>query len=402
VAELDASHVAKRAGVEPAFVDRVRELGLLEIASGGSLTEDTVHRVQVLQTLDRGGVALDALATVVRGGDIWLGSIDAATRDAFSPLSDETFAALSRRSAIPLDLLLAVRDAVGGPAASPGDRVRVDELEIVPLIAFQLAQGFRPIAIERAIRVYGDSLRRVAESEAEWWRSEIQHPMMAQGLTEDDIGKRMAEITPELSMVSTNALLAIYRAQQRHAWTTNIVAGIAGALDRAGLQQRVDREPAMCFLDITGFTRLTQEQGDLAAAELAERLSRVVQRTSVQHGGRPVKWLGDGVMCYFPDPGPGVQAALEMVEGVAAAGLPPAHVGLHAGPVLFQEGDFYGQTVNVASRIGEYARPGEVLVSRAVVDACSETAVSFRPIGPVEFKGTTDAIHLFAAARATP
>ena len=174
----------------------------------------------------------------------------------------------------------------------------------MPLIEFQLAQGFRPIAIERAIRVYGDSLRRVAESEGEWWRSEIQQPMMAQGLTENDIGQRAAEITPELGRVSVNALLAIYRAQQRHAWTTNIVSGVAGALDRAGLQPRVDRAPAMCFLDITGFTRLTQDRGDVAAAELAERLSRVVQRTSVQHGGRPVKWLGDGVMFFFPDPGP--------------------------------------------------------------------------------------------------
>ena len=57
-----------------------------------------------------------------------------------------------------------------------------------------------------------------------------------------------------------------------------------------------------------------------------------------------------------------------MVEGVAAAGLPPAHVGLHAGPVIFQEGDYYGQTVNLASRIADYARPGEVIVSQAVVD----------------------------------
>lgn len=55
--------------------------------------------------------------------------------------------------------------------------------------------------------------------------------------------------------------------------------------------------------------------------------------------------------------------------------------------------------VNVASRIGEYARPGEVLVSQAVVDACEGAPVSFRSIGPVEFKGTTDAIHLYAASR---
>jgi adenylate cyclase len=399
VAELDPSHVAERAGVELAYVTRLLDLGLLDVGPDGSLPDSQVRRVQMLQVVDRAGVSLDALATVVRGGGMSLAFIDAATYDAFSPLSPESFAELSERSAIPVDLLLAIRDAVGGAAADPDDRVRDDELRVVPLVQFQLAQGFRPIAIERALRVYGDSLRRVAESEGEWWRSEIEQPMMAQGLTENDLGRRAAEITPELGRVSTNALLAIYRAQQRHAWTTNIVAGIAGALHRAGVQQRLERVPAMCFLDITGYTRLTQERGDAAAAALAEQLSRLVQRTSVRHGGRPVKWLGDGVMFHFPDPGPGVLAAIEMVEGVIAAGLPPAHVGLHAGPVLFQEGDFYGQTVNVASRIGEYARPGEVLVSQAVVDATHGDAVSFRPIGPVEFKGTTDAMELFVASR---
>ena len=69
-----------------------------------------------------------------------------------------------------------------------------------------------------------------------------------------------------------------------------------------------------------------------------------------------MKWLGDGVMVYFRDPGSGVVAALELVDGVASAGLPPAHVGLHAGPVLFQQGDYYGGTVNLASRIAEYGR----------------------------------------------
>jgi hypothetical protein len=89
------------------------------------------------------------------------------------------------------------------------------------------------------------------------------------------------------------------------------------------------------------------------AADLATTVARLVQRSSVQHGGKPIKWLGDGVMFYFRDPGPGVRAALEMVDGLAAAGLPPAHVGLHAGPVLFQEGNYFGQTVNLSARIAD-------------------------------------------------
>jgi adenylate cyclase len=92
-------------------------------------------------------------------------------------------------------------------------------------------------------------------------------------------------------------------------------------------------------------------------------------------------------------------AALDMVDGVISAGLPPAHVGLHAGPVIFQEGDYYGQTVNVASRIAEYARPGEVLVSQEVVEASTGTDVAFREIGPVELKGVAEAMHLHAASR---
>ena len=103
-------------------------------------------------------------------------------------------------------------------------------------------------------------------------------------------------------------------------------------------------------------------------------------------------------MFFFPRPGPGVIAALEMVAGVGEAGLPPAHVGLHAGSVVFQEGDYYGQTVNVASRIAEYARPGEVLVSQEVVDAASGADITFREIGPVELKGVGGAMRLHAAS----
>jgi len=84
---------------------------------------------------------------------------------------------------------------------------------------------------------------------------------------------------------------------------------------------------------------------------------------------------------------------------VADAGLPPAHLGLHAGSVIFQEGDYYGQTVNLAARIAEYARPGEVVVSLAVVEASGASDVAFREIGPVELKGVSGAVVLYAAHR---
>jgi adenylate cyclase len=178
----------------------------------------------------------------------------------------------------------------------------------------------------------------------------------------------------------------------------NFVEGFETGMARAGLYKPVERPPAICFLDLSGYTRLTEERGDSAAADLAARLSRLVQRTSSKHGGKPVKWLGDGVMFYFRDPGPGVLAALEMVEGAREADLPPAHVGLHAGPVLFQEGDYFGRTVNTAARIADYARRGEVLVSDAVVAVAAKVkGVEFEAIGPVELKGLSDAVSLHVA-----
>ena len=176
--------------------------------------------------------------------------------------------------------------------------------------------------------------------------------------------------------------MAMYHLQQTRAWTSGIIEGLEMTLAEAGLHSRLEHPPAMCFLDISGYTRLTQEHGDAAGAQLAEQLGRIVQRTSIRHGGRAVKWLGDGVMLHFPVPGRGVAAALEMVDAVVEGGMPPAHVGLHAGPVIFQEGDYYGQTVNLASRIADYAQAGEVMVSQTVVDAAHGSPTDFRAVGP--------------------
>ena len=104
--------------------------------------------------------------------------------------------------------------------------------------------------------------------------------------------------------------------------------------------------------------------------------------------------------CHVPLPraGEGGACGSEQVDGAEEVGLPPAHVGLHAGPVLFQEGDYFGRTVNIAARIADYAKPGEVVVSRAVVDSARGEPVAFEEIGPVELEGVSGAIDLFRAS----
>ena len=91
-----------------------------------------------------------------------------------------------------------------------------------------------------------------------------------------------------------------------------------------------------------------------------------------------------------------------MVERAPASGLPPAHVGVDAGPVVFQDGDYFGRTVNVAARIAAKAGPGQVLVSDAVVAAAADDGLEFRAIGLAELKGLAQPLALHEAAAASP
>jgi adenylate cyclase len=390
---------AWRAGVSVDALDALVGMAILAPDADGRFSEGDVRRIGVAYRLEAAGIPLDLIADALRSGDLTLGFMDDASYGVFSSLTSETFEELSARTGIPMSLLAVVREATGSVAPAPGDRVREDEMAIVPLLELQMAHGYRPFILERNVRVAGDSMRRIAETSGDAWNSEVTGPLLANGASAAQIRGALADVSDGMTELDERALIAIYRGQQNHVFMANILGGFEAMLARTGRRVTVEHHPAMCFLDITGYTHLTQERGDVAAADLASRLARLVERTSVQHGGRAVKWLGDGVMLYFKDPGPGVEAALEMVAGVTDAGLPPAHVGLHAGPVVFQEGDYYGQTVNVASRIAEYARPGEVLVSHEVVEAVDGTGATFREIGPVELKGVSGAMRLYAALR---
>ena len=92
-------------------------------------------------------------------------------------------------------------------------------------------------------------------------------------------------------------------------------------------------------------------------------------------------------------------AALQLVE-VPAAGLPPAHVGVAAGPVVVQGGDYFGRTVNLAARIAAYASAGQVLVSERVVERVPPQGVSFIALGQVQLKGIVHPVQLLEARRA--
>jgi DNA-binding transcriptional MerR regulator len=210
VERVAQEELAVRAGVHPEWVTRLVGLGILKPAVDGSFSVGDVRRARLIDGLERAGLPLEAMAEVLMGGELSLASFDLPLYQRFSLLTETTFQQASAEHGVPLELLMVVREAVGYAQPGAEDLVREDELRVVPLIKLQLSKGFRPAVIERWLRVYGESLRRIAETETDWWRTEIQTPQLASGMSE----AAMLEVTnrwgEEMAALTERALLAIY------------------------------------------------------------------------------------------------------------------------------------------------------------------------------------------------
>jgi class 3 adenylate cyclase len=221
---------------------------------------------------------------------------------------------------------------------------------------------------------------------------------MQSGAGESEMREAVSAASPMIRSLAEQLLLWLYRRHDEHATLEHLVEHVESVVEEAGLvEQRRDTAQAVAFVDLSGYTALTEERGDLAAVEVARHLAQVVDRVVRSHRGRPIKWLGDGVMIYFRDPADAVRATLATVERAATSGLPPAHAGVAAGPVVFRDGDVYGRTVNLAARISGHAGPGEVVVNAACADACSDPGVRFEPLGEATLKGIAGPVPLHRA-----
>jgi adenylate cyclase len=294
-------------------------------------------------------------------------------------------------------VLTAVRETNGYARPSPQDRVRIDEFAAIELMKTTIDNGVSTEASERHLRFWGDSVGRMADADASFWHEQVEVPMLEAGMTQSQMLAAAGDVSDSVAPLLDPALLSMYHARSEHTWMAGVVEAVEATLEQKGLHQGDGLPPAMCFLDVTGYTRLVEEEGDAAALEISTRLGELVRRGSRDRAGRPVKWLGDGVMVHFREPGKAVGFALEMRDDVPSAGLPPVHVGIAAGPLIFQSGDYFGRTVNLASRIAAYATANQVLVDDQTAQTTSDADVAFDEIGPVELKGVPQPVTLSEA-----
>ena len=155
----------------------------------------------------------------------------------------------------------------------------------------------------------------------------------------------------------------------------------------AGTPQRAERLLAtVLFTDIVDSTRHARERGDQTWSRLLDRVEQATQHVVAEHAGRLVKSTGDGALCVFDGPGRAVSAALAIRQHAASLGL-SLRAGLHAGEVELRGADIGGVAVHLAARIEQTADPGEVLVSRTVVDLTYGSDIKFEPWGRAALKG---------------
>jgi adenylate cyclase len=402
VEELTATELARRCGCMPGEIERYAALGTLSRPQEPFGPGD-VTRVRLLQALERSGVVPEDVGRAIASGEFSFAAVEALLpKPASAALSDMTFEELCRQFGFSMQFVQDVYAGLGLPQPSPIDLIRQDDLEMAPIL-----QAIRAIpmtgeegAILHATRFWGENLHRLALAETRFFETYVLAPLLRSGLPEH----RMLEIAlPQGALaqeLDERVLVWLHGRHVEQALMEQVLGHLETALERAGAIRRRPRDlPAIGFLDLSGFTALTESQGDEAAVELTVGLAELVRSASRRHDGQPVKFLGDGVMCHFQRPADAVVAALEMVEEAPSAGLPPARVGLHAGPVIARDGDYFGRTVNIASRIVGVAGPNEVLVTEDLRGMAEPEGVLFDPVGDVELKGIASPVPLHQARR---
>jgi adenylate cyclase len=283
--------------------------------------------------------------------------------------STRTYRQVSQETGVPLDTLGAVLESMGFARVGPDEPMREDELAVVPLLQLGLSSGTFDLAwLTRLGRAHADGLRLLATSWTEAYQARFEGLALESGADERTAMELAAQLGGDFLPLADPALLGIYRRQQELAWTEHLVERIENELETAGV--------------------------------LAETLAMLVTRSSREHGGVPVKWLGDGVMIHHQEPAGAVLSALGLVAQLPAAGLPPAHVGVAAGPVVAQGGDYFGRTVNLAARIAAHAGAGQVLVSASVANSAPPQGVRFVEQGELPLKGFARPVRLLEACRA--
>jgi adenylate cyclase len=395
---LTKAELAERAGTSVERVQRLVDLGILETQEGMFRRRD-VMRARVVAELQTKGMDPDTLAAALASGHLTLGYLESAGRRL--PRSDRTFSQLSDDLGIAFETLQMLYVAFGLSRPERDDHVREEDLPVLKAIPVLLGAGVGEGEVLRAVRVWGDSARRVAQFQSHHFHNAIEEPFRRRGLRDNEAFEAaIREVGLRMGHSGEQMMGWLFRRHSEAFFTEHQFEHVETALEEAGLRQRsIPGIEAAAFADLTGYTSLTEEAGDETAAHVALTLAHYVNEVGARHRGEVVKMLGDGVHFHFRDPGDAVRASLEIVESVRPRGLPPAHIGVNAGPMIYDEGDYFGRTVNIAARIASQAAADQVFVGEDLVRTVTPEGFRVVEVGEFALKGIGRPVMIYEAVR---
>jgi adenylate cyclase len=299
-----------------------------------------------------------------------------------------TASEVEERSGLPAGTMTRIRRQHGLPAPNPDDRVFSDEdVEAATSLKLFLDAGFADERIDEITRVLGEGMGRLSATIA----ASFVETFLQAGESEDEVALRFAQLAEQLTPAFTPVLVAAFTAHLRD----SVQRGVLGLAELEAGDVSGALDLAVCFADLVGFTRLG---GQVEVGELSTVAGRLagLSASLTQPPVRLVKTIGDAAMFVSPDPAPLVEVALRLVGAFEEEDLPSLRAGIAFGPALLRAGDYYGNSVNLASRVTGVARPGSVLCTREIRDATRDR-FSWSSAGRHKLKGVDGPTPLYRA-----
>jgi adenylate cyclase len=388
--ELTLTAVARRAGVTPATLRRWAESGVIP-GYDGTWTPAAAAHARIVARLRERGHPLRAIREAGEAGRLAF----AYTEDLFPrEVGPYSLDDAVRETGLEAALIERIYAAAG---FSPGqvERLNDDDLQLLRYIAAVLAAGFPLVAFLQLVRVYGQALAQIADAEVRLFHLYVHEPLMRDGVPGMEMAEEMEGLARELLPLASPIMDAMHQRFLSHFVEQDVVGhmemDVEGGLDLGRLRV------AIAFADLAGYTRLTEELGDELAVDAVERFTEAVEHT-LPDDARIVKTIGDEVMVVASDAAGLVDWAVGF-QALVREERPLPRIGLHFGEVVYRDGDYYGREVNLSARVVARAAGGEVLVTRAVVDAAGPH-LEFERIGEVKLKGFSYPTELFIATMA--
>jgi adenylate cyclase len=384
---MSLQEASERVGVAATTLRRWARQGLIP-RYDGSWSPAAVSHARIVARLRQRGHSLEDIREASDQGRLAFGYVE----ELFDPGEEVyTLEEAARVTGLEPALVERVVAALGSPSARV-ERISEDEVRLLRYVATVLEAGLPLVAMLQLVRVYGQAMARVADAEVRLFHLYVHEPLMRSGTTGVETADEMFELTRRLLPLASPVMDQVHQRYLQHFIEQDVVGHMESDLggDSVDLgRMRV----AIAFADLAGYTRLTEEAGELEAVDAVERFVDAVE-SSLPEDSRVIKTIGDEVMIVGTDPFALTEWAVSFQR--QRDGRTLSRIAIHYGNALYRDGDYYGRDVNIASRVAARAAGGEVLVTRPVVERAGGN-LEFDRIAEVRLKGFTESTEVFIA-----